>query len=52
MTTRVHIVNLGPDAVEVTVGSSAKTLYHGDSTSDYVYEGHEIEISEQKKTEV
>lgn len=56
MTTRIHIVNLGPEPIEITKGNSqcasVTTLYPQESTNDYVYDGQEIEIREQKKTEV
>lgn len=57
MTTRVHVVNLGPDIVEVenfdpmtsAPGTKVATLYSGDSINGYVHDSQSIKVSEKKK---
>lgn len=49
MTTRIHVVNLGPDKVIVTpTGSPESVLYPGDSVNEYVYDTREVLVREQK----
>lgn len=50
MTTRIHIVNLGPSVVEAETSTTAPStkLYHGDSVNFYVYEGQEVIVREVK----
>jgi hypothetical protein len=51
MTTRIHVVNFGPDKVEVNApGSVPTTLYPQQSTDQYVYDGHDITVVERKLT--
>ena len=51
MTTRIHVVNLGPDKVIVTPTNSPESvLYPGDSVSEYVYDVREVLVREQKIT--
>lgn len=54
MTTRVHVVNLGPSSVEVETiaehnpGVEKKVvLYPGDSVNEYVYQQQQIKITEK-----
>jgi len=54
MTTRIHVVNLGPGKVEVETGAvlvsgekQKVTLYHGDSLNEFVYDGKEVKITEK-----
>lgn len=48
MTTRIHIVNLGPSVVEAETSTTAPStkLYHGDSVNFCVYEGQEVTVRE------
>jgi hypothetical protein len=49
MTTRIIIVNEGPDNVEVAVtGDPTYTIGKGQHQGQYVYEGKEINIKEVK----
>jgi hypothetical protein len=49
MTTRIHVVNLGPDKVIVTPTNSPESvLYPGDSVNEYVYDVREVLVREQK----
>jgi len=59
MTTRVHIVNFGPDVVKVVkveplIGETphltdAATLYPQQSCDEYVHAGQELKIVEVRK---
>lgn len=58
MTTRVHIVNIGPSVVTVQKVNPQSTapavtdklrLYTGDSVNEYVYDNQAIEIVEVPK---
>lgn len=44
MTTSVHIVNFGPNAVKVN--PSGQILYSQQSHNEYVYEGHSVTVEE------
>ena len=47
MTTRIHIVNFGPEAIEVKRGSSLPVAVHSQESLDtYVYD--DVTISEKK----
>ncbi len=54
MTTRVHVVNLGPDVVDVykvvpgseQVQSTPTKLYAHDSVNEFVYDSQELRIKE------
>jgi hypothetical protein len=49
MTTRIHVVNFGPDKVEVQVpGAVPTTLHPLQYTDQYVYDGHDVTIIERK----
>lgn len=49
MTTRIHVVNLGPDKVIVTPTNSPESvLYPGDSVNEYEYDIREVLVREQK----
>lgn len=49
MTTKVHIVNFGPDVVEVkTTLNGHKRLYPQESVDRYVYDGEQVTITETK----
>lgn len=49
MTTRIHVVNLGPDLVEVKESSSNKSvvLCHGESLNAYVHSTNEVLVTEK-----
>jgi hypothetical protein len=57
MTTKVHVVNFGPDVVEVQpivekIGDTsqpATKLYPQSSCDFYVYDGNAIVVQEEKK---
>jgi hypothetical protein len=47
MTTRIHILNLGPDRVVVKATNSAEQeLYPGDSVNEYVYDSQQVTVKE------
>jgi hypothetical protein len=54
MTTRVHIVNLGPDPVDVTKQNPSEeifpvaTLYPGESVNEYVHDTQDLTVKEKK----
>lgn len=59
MTTRIHVVNLGPDAVEVAKVNmtpygltvycdTPKSLYPGDSFNEYVHDSQSVLVTEKK----
>lgn len=59
MTTRIHIVNLGPDAVEVQKSNpntppsellkqAPVILYPSDSYNEYVYDTQSVTVTERK----
>jgi len=49
MTTRVHVVNLGPGIVEVKESSkpAPTVIYHGDSVNVYVYDSNAVSVTEK-----
>jgi hypothetical protein len=58
MTTRVHVVNLGPDVVIVktvnpatngTLNIADAVLYPGDSFNQYVYDNQAVQVVEKPK---
>lgn len=51
MTTRIHVVNFGPDVVEVSAMDKMlrQQLFTQQSADFYVYPGHEILVEELKK---
>ena len=53
VTTRIHVVNLGSDAVIVTPSNNSpeSVLYPGDSVNEYVYEGRNVLVKEKKADE-
>ena len=53
MTTRIHIVNFGPDVVEVDTPTTAPTkeIWPSQYADFYVYPGNEITITEKVKEE-
>ena len=47
MTTRIHIVNFGPQAIEVeTTTSTPQKLYAQQSDNFYVYDGQDVKVTE------
>jgi hypothetical protein len=51
MTTRIIIVNEGPDNVEVqATGKPMSTLKKGQHQGEYVFEGQDVNIKEVKET--
>lgn len=50
MTTRIHIVNFGPDvvAVETPTTAPAKEIWPNSYADFFVYPGNEITITEKK----
>ena len=59
MTTRIHIVNFGPDGVDVAtvnpetneVINATTTIYTQQSTDVYVHSGQAVKVSEVKPKE-
>ncbi len=50
MTTKVHVVNFGPDVVEVTPTQGySQRLYHQQYADFYVYDNQDITIKELKQ---
>ena len=52
MTTRIHIVNFGPKAVEVEALTPIvfpKKLYAQESADFYVYDGQDVHVTEAKE---
>lgn len=53
MTTRIHIVNFGPDVVEIeTQTSVGQKVYPQDSANFYVYDGQDVTVKEVKPPQV
>jgi hypothetical protein len=49
MTTRIHVVNMGPDLVEITpTNCPTYVLSMGESQNEYVYEGRDVVVVERK----
>ena len=52
MTTRIHVVNFGPDVVEASVPDIAKSLpvqiWPSQYSDFYVYDNHDIVVKEVK----
>ncbi len=52
MTTRIHVVNFGPDVIEVSTGAlynhPAAKVYPQDSANLYVFDGQEVNVRELK----
>lgn len=53
MTTRIHIVNFGPDVVEVNLGPlynhPPKQIYSQGSESFYVFDGQDVTVKEVRQ---